>query len=748
MGARRGLTVAKKLSLLPIAALAGIGLVAGVLLHECDKVYESASYGIVNTVPSILVLERVEYGMADIRLAAWQDVAAHDASLIAPLEAKVAEAKSAVATALQDYEPLISDARDKELLEADRADIAACNQVVEQAMALSKAGKKADAVDYLQSQRAVVTKTIEDVKIHAAYNEELGKAGAAEAVKIKSQAVVTGIVIALATIGIVLALGWFILRQIMRQLGGEPADVADVAAKVATGDFSTGIVLRHGDDSSLFATVAKMQSDLRRRSETDRAAAAENARIRTALDRVTTGTMLTDNHGKVIYLNDAAVSLFRHYAAQIRAVAPQFDADRLQGTPLDTLLRLPPGLAAAHSEELAFGEVTLRIVANPVNAADGARVGTVVQWLDRTQELKIEQEVNVMVAQAIDGDLTARIEEHGKEGFFKTLSEGMNRLIGNMADVVRAMASAAAEVSTGADEISRGNLNLSQRTEQQASSLEETASSMEQMTSAVKNNADNAAQASQLAVAARDQAERGGKVVGTAVAAMSEINVASKKIADIIGVIDEIAFQTNLLALNAAVEAARAGEQGRGFAVVASEVRNLASRSAGAAKEIKALIQDSVGKVSEGTKLVDESGKVLSEIVAGVKRVTDVVAEISASSREQASGIEQVNKAVTSMDAVTQQNAALVEEASAASQGLMEQAKNLSALISRYHVGNASSPTGSGLVAASGARNTRPPVPERRAASRPWSGKPKAVAPPSEAPAPQAAGGGDQWTDF
>jgi methyl-accepting chemotaxis protein len=229
---------------------------------------------------------------------------------------------------------------------------------------------------------------------------------------------------------------------------------------------------------------------------------------------------------------------------------------------------------------------------------------------------------------------------------------------------------------------------------------------------------------------------------------MSEINVASRKIADIIGVIDEIAFQTNLLALNAAVEAARAGEQGRGFAVVASEVRNLASRSAGAAKEIKALIQDSVGKVSEGTKLVDESGKVLSEIVAGVKRVTDVVAEISASSREQASGIEQVNKAVTSMDAVTQQNAALVEEASAASQGLMEQAKNLSHLISRYHVGGASTSTASGLGAGTGAIKPRPPAPERRAASRPWSGKPKAGAAVTEAPAQQAAGGGDQWTDF
>jgi len=227
-------------------------------------------------------------------------------------------------------------------------------------------------------------------------------------------------------------------------------------------------------------------------------------------------------------------------------------------------------------------------------------------------------------------------------------------------------------------------LDLSKRTEEQAASLEETASSMEQMTATVRNNADNAAQANQLAAAAREQAERGGRVVGSAVAAMSEINAASKKIADIIGVIDEIAFQTNLLALNAAVEAARAGEQGRGFAVVAAEVRNLASRSAGAAKEIKALIQDSVGKVNEGTRLVDESGKVLGEIVTRVKKVTDVMAEIANSSREQASGIEQVNQAVTLMDTMTQQNAALVEEDTAAAQALSAQAAGLTKLIAHY----------------------------------------------------------------
>ena len=235
-----------------------------------------------------------------------------------------------------------------------------------------------------------------------------------------------------------------------------------------------------------------------------------------------------------------------------------------------------------------------------------------------------------------------------------------------------------------ASEIESGNIQLSQRTEEAASSLEETASSMEEMTSTVKQNADNTRQANQLAINTREQAEKGGEVLSKAVDAMSEITTSSKKIADIIGVIDEIAFQTNLLALNAAVEAARAGEQGRGFAVVASEVRTLAGRSADAAKEIKGLITDSVEKVEQGSSLVNESGQTLSEIVTGVKKVTDIIAEIAASSQEQANGIEQVNSAVMQMDEMTQQNAALVEEAAAASSEMTGKVKLLSGLALQF----------------------------------------------------------------
>ena len=291
-----------------------------------------------------------------------------------------------------------------------------------------------------------------------------------------------------------------------------------------------------------------------------------------------------------------------------------------------------------------------------------------------------------IVESANIGNLTQRMLVDDRSGLEQRIGTGINQLVGEMASLVAKIKQAAAEVSRGSVEISQGNASLSQRTENQAASLEETAASMEEMTSSVRQNAEHARQANALAANARACAEAGGAAVGKAVQAMDGINASSKKIADIIGVIDEIAFQTNLLALNAAVEAARAGEQGRGFAVVASEVRNLASRSAEAAKEIKALIKDSVQRVEGGARLVGESGATLEQLVVAVKKVSDIIAEISSASDEQASGIDQVGKAITQMDQLTQQNAALVEEAAAASQSLADQAGELHETMSRYRV--------------------------------------------------------------
>ncbi|MEF2265194.1 methyl-accepting chemotaxis protein [Janthinobacterium sp. LS2A] len=302
-----------------------------------------------------------------------------------------------------------------------------------------------------------------------------------------------------------------------------------------------------------------------------------------------------------------------------------------------------------------------------------------------TRQLGGEPAYAVKIAGAIaEGDLTVEIRtaSHDSASLLFAMKTMRDKLVG----IVSQVRSGTDTINTASGEIAQGNLDLSSRTEEQASSLEETASSMEQLTSAVRQNADNARQANALAGAASDVAGKGGAVVGRVVQTMESINASSRKIVDIISVIDSIAFQTNILALNAAVEAARAGEEGRGFAVVAAEVRNLAQRSASAAKEIKTLIGDSVEQVEIGSRLVHDAGKTMDEVVTSVRQVADIMQEITAASAEQSAGIEQVNQAVLQMDQVTQQNAALVEEAAAAAESLQDQAQTLTELVGVFRL--------------------------------------------------------------
>ena len=465
--------------------------------------------------------------------------------------------------------------------------------------------------------------------------------------------------------------------------------------------------------------------------------ARENARIRQALDNVSTNTMIANADNEIIYMNAAIDDMMSTAEKDIKTVLPNFNADSLIGECMDVFHKSPAHqrdminrLETTYSTEIKVGPRTFGLIANPIRDKDSSRIGTVVEWNDRTEEVAIEREIADLITAAGDGDLSSRIEEEGKSGFFLNLAGGLNQLIGiadgvitetvemldamahgdltkrinsdykgafnklksdanstaeKLTEVIGRISNASSAVASGAEEIAQGNTDLSQRTEEQASSLEETASSMEQMTSTVRQNADNAKVANDLAADATNKAQKGGDVVKRAVNSMSEINESSKKIADIIGVIDEIAFQTNLLALNAAVEAARAGEQGRGFAVVAGEVRNLAQRSAAAAKEIKDLIRDSVAKVQDGSQLVNESGATLNEIVEAISRVTTMIADISNASNEQSEGIEQVNKAVTQMDEMTQQNAALVEEASAAGEAMADQARGMKQILGFFN---------------------------------------------------------------
>jgi methyl-accepting chemotaxis protein len=402
---------------------------------------------------------------------------------------------------------------------------------------------------------------------------------------------------------------------------------------------------------------------------------------------------------------------------------------------------------AAELDELTnAAEITIRYTLITLTIGGvlmGILIGVVISR-NLTRQLGGEPSYASSIATSVAaGDLTVDIQTRPNDGTsllaaLKTMQDSLSKIVGDVR-------SGTDTIATASSQIAAGNMDLSSRTEQQASSLEETAASMEELTSTVKQNADNARQANQLAVSASGVAVKGGAVVAQVVDTMSAINTSSKKIVDIIGVIDGIAFQTNILALNAAVEAARAGEQGRGFAVVAAEVRNLAQRSAAAAKEIKTLISDSVDKVEEGSKQVAEAGKTMEEIVGSVKRVTDIMAEITAASQEQTQGIEQINQAITQMDQVTQQNAALVEQAAAAASSLQEQASGLSQVVSVFKLGN--TPQSTHAVAPQRNVTARPSAPRQPpAAKRAIAAPPRkqaAVAQPK-----LAAGAGGEWEEF
>jgi len=374
-----------------------------------------------------------------------------------------------------------------------------------------------------------------------------------------------------------------------------------------------------------------------------------------------------DIEGATAYLNATMRPLLRDVKA---AVTEQVDLQQKQAQ--------EAAQAAREADASARRMVALLSLVSLVIAV------LVGWWITRSITRPLARALEVADTVAA-GDLTSRIvvDSRDETGLLLQALKTMND---NLARTVTTVRTGTDTIGTASAEVAAGNMDLSARTEQQASSLEETASSMEELTSTVKQNADNARQANTLAEAASQVAERGGRVIGEVVGTMDQINTSAGKIADIIGVIDGIAFQTNILALNAAVEAARAGEQGRGFAVVATEVRNLAQRSAAAAKEIKTLIGDSTQAVNAGSKLVGEAGATMHEIVESVRRVTDIMGEITSASAEQTAGIEQINEAVAQMDQVTQQNAALVEEAAAASASMQEQAAMLAEAVSIFRL--------------------------------------------------------------
>lgn len=536
-----------------------------------------------------------------------------------------------------------------------------------------------------------------------------------------------------------LGLGVFVALAIIRSITRPLEDAIATFQTLSGGDFTRNVdVSRNDEIGKVLQGLQSMQIQQGFNVAEAQRVANDNLRIRIALDCVSANLRIADDDGTVIYANKGLLTTLRQIEQGLREQQPSFTVDGFVGSNIGVFYQDPVAalkslreLHGTRQTQLDIGRRVYDIITNPIINDRGQRLGTVGEWVDRTAELNAQRSVAALVSQASAGNLEARLDTSTLEGFYKELGTGINSLvetsgaaIGEIAsllsrvadgdltqtltssyqgtfgrlrddanqtvtklrDLVGEIQLSAQTINTAAKEIASGNQDLSSRTEEQASSLEETASSMEQLTSTVKQNADNARQANELAGTAQRVADKGGEVVEQVVNTMSAIHQSSSRIADIIGVIDGIAFQTNILALNAAVEAARAGEQGRGFAVVATEVRNLAQRSAAAAKEIKGLISDSVEKVETGNKLVDQAGRTMEEVVASIKRVTKIMGDISDASNEQSAGIEQVSLAVSQMDEVTQQNAALVEQAAAAAESLEEQAHQLAMTVSVFRI--------------------------------------------------------------
>jgi methyl-accepting chemotaxis protein len=509
--------------------------------------------------------------------------------------------------------------------------------------------------------------------------------------------------------------------------------------RLAEGKFRNKIELNRFDQiGDFYRSLYTMQVKLNANLAESKQVAADALRISEALDNVQSGVMVTDPNLNIIYMNKTVTKLFNEAEQGIRRQLPHFDSKKLLGANIDLFHKNPAHqramlerLTSTFRSELTIAGLHMSVVVNPVINNNGERIGFVAEWLNRTDEVKVEKEINSIVQGAGLGDFTQRINEQGKQGFFLNLSQSINQLMATSStglnEVVRALNAisrgdltesitndyhgtfgqlkddsnatvdalksligeikvATESINMAAKEIAAGNHDLSQRTEEQAASLEQTAASMDQLTSTVQQNTENAKQADELAQGASQVAGKGVEVVGQVVKTMEAINESSRKITEIISVIDGIAFQTNILALNAAVEAARAGEQGRGFAVVASEVRNLAQRAAAAAGEIKILIFDSEAKVTNGTRLVAQAGDTMKEILTAINSVTSIMSQITAASVEQSAGIAQVNQVVRQMDEVTQQNAALVEQAAASAESLEDQAENLSINVAQFKI--------------------------------------------------------------
>jgi len=683
------LTVAKKMALLAGAALLGIATLTGLAHYQMGTIYDAASYGTVNTVPSLVVLDDLRKNVLRTRLGIYRDLLNTDETKKAEISKVLSDNQHAADEALKKYEALVSDDKDKEMLSEEKKLWAEYQALIVPLLAESHANHKDKARDLITQAAGLAEKLALSINTHFDYNVDLGKKGAEEGAAAKNSALSLALIIAALTLGVVGAVAFVVTRSLLTQLGGEPETVAGIANQIALGDLSSKIELKSGDTTSLMASMQQMTAALQSLIAEMNHMSAEHDKgdIDVRIDEA----KFQNDFGRMA--EGVNEMVFGHIAVKKKAMAcvKAFGEGNM-----DAPLEVFPGKKVFINEVVEQVRTNVKALIADTNMlvaaaaegkldirADGSRhqgdFRRIIEGINATLDgiiLPVNEAVAVLVEME-KGDLTLSVKGDYK-GQLKDFKDTVNGTVAKLAQIIAEVNATTETLASATGQISSTAQSLSQASSEQAASVEETSASVEQMSASIRQNTDNAKVANTMSADGTAKAADGGVAVTETVAAM-------KQIAKKIGIIDDIAYQTNLLALNAAIEAARAGEHGKGFAVVAAEVRKLAERSQVAAQEIGQLAGNSVG-------MAERAGKLLDEIVPATRKTADLVQEITAASQEQTVGVDQVNTAMSQLSQITQQNASASEELAATAEEMSGQAVNLQELMAFFTISGGSKP--------------------------------------------------------
>jgi methyl-accepting chemotaxis protein len=689
---KKKMTVAQRLTLLAFSAVVGLVGLAGLGYYQMDRVYTAANYGNINTVPTMAVLDDLRKNYLRVRIQMNRHILNTDESAIGEIEGVLKKNRENVMADVKKYQTngcagssCVSDDKDKEYINQIGALYQEYDALIDPILAESRLNHNEKARDMAAKSIPLAEKISGVINDQFDYNNDLAKKAADEAVAIQKSAVTMSVSIALVVIAIVIAMSFFIIRNLVRALGGEPDAAAAVASKIAAGDLNSKIEVNAGDTSSLFYSMKQMQDSLT-------GIVAEIKGIVEAANHGDFNTKMALN-GKAGYtkelseqLNQLSDTVDVAFKDTIRVAEALAHGDLTQkvtrdyqgaynqvkqavNTTADSLTAIVNEIKDI-VEAANRGDFSIKINVNG-KAGYTRELSDLLNQLSDTVDIAFKDTIHV--AEALErGDLTQTVTRD-YQGAFNQVKQSLNNTVAKLSQVINEVSTAASNIASASEEVSSTAQSMSQATNEQAASVEETSASVEQMSASITQNTENAKVTEGIAGKAAKDANEGGEAVEQTVSAM-------KQIADKIGIIDDIAYQTNLLALNAAIEAARAGEHGKGFAVVAAEVRKLAERSQVAAQEI--------GEVAKGSvDLAEKAGKLLDDIVPAINKTSDLVQEITAASEEQNSGAGQINTAMSQLSQITQQNASSSEELAATAEEMSASAEQLQQLMSFFNTG-------------------------------------------------------------